>query len=163
MYFGTKKAWPWWGDVPSFNWKETGLVLQSPKVPSKSNSYLMRSCSEFFRYLALRCFQLSLNDYLKICFVVFGILNLSFMLGSKLLFSFSAQSILAPCRWLMFHTGKMILSMVIVFALKSSSISLFLYQESGHTVGYYPSCTQPQWLLNSTFCNQNIQRSSALP
>ncbi len=38
--FGTGKAWPWWGDTSSFNWNETGLLFQSPKVPSKSNSYI---------------------------------------------------------------------------------------------------------------------------
>ncbi len=45
--FGTGKAWPWYGDAPSFNWKETGLVFQSPNVPSKSDSNLTRSCSNF--------------------------------------------------------------------------------------------------------------------
>ncbi len=59
--FGTGKAWPWYGDTPSFSWKETGLVFYSPKVPSKSNSYFLGSCSNFFCWLALRCMQLSLT------------------------------------------------------------------------------------------------------
>jgi hypothetical protein len=41
---------------------------------------------------------------------------------ARLMFNFSAQSILAPCRWLMFLIGKMILSLVFVLALKSSRI-----------------------------------------
>ncbi len=45
--FGTGKAQPWCVVHP-FTWKETGLVFHSsPKVPSKSDSYLMRSCSNF--------------------------------------------------------------------------------------------------------------------
>ncbi len=42
-------------------WKETGIVFQSPKVPSKSNSYFLRSCSNFFWWSALRCLQSSLT------------------------------------------------------------------------------------------------------
>ncbi len=59
--FGTGKAWPWWGDTPSFNWHEISLVFQSPKVPSKSDSYFLSSCSNFFCWTALRCLQLSLT------------------------------------------------------------------------------------------------------
>ncbi len=59
--FGTERARPWYRDTPSFSWKETGFVFQSPKVPSKSNSYLLRSCSSFFCWLAFRCLQLSLT------------------------------------------------------------------------------------------------------
>ncbi len=33
--------------TPSLNRKETSLVFQSPKVPSKSNSYFLLSCSNF--------------------------------------------------------------------------------------------------------------------
>ncbi len=45
--FGTGKAWPWWGDTPSFHWNETGLVFQSPKMPSKSDLYFLSCCSNF--------------------------------------------------------------------------------------------------------------------
>ncbi len=56
--FGTGKARPWYGETPSFNWKETGLVFQSPNVPSKSDSNLARRCSNFWWWSALRCLQL---------------------------------------------------------------------------------------------------------
>jgi hypothetical protein len=46
--FGTGKARPWWGDTPSFNWNETGLAFQSPKVLSKRDSYFLSSCSNLF-------------------------------------------------------------------------------------------------------------------
>jgi hypothetical protein len=46
--FGTGKAQPWLGDTPFLNWNKTSMVFQSPKVPSKSNSYLLISCSNFF-------------------------------------------------------------------------------------------------------------------
>ncbi len=59
--FGTGKAQPWCGIAPSFNWKETSLVFQSPKVPSKSDTYFLRSCISFFWCLAFRCLQLSLT------------------------------------------------------------------------------------------------------
>ncbi len=58
--FGTGKARPWYGVEPSFSWKETSLVFQSPKVPLKSDSYFFRSCSNFFWCSALRCLQLFL-------------------------------------------------------------------------------------------------------
>jgi hypothetical protein len=44
---------------------------------------------------------------------------------AKLWLSYSAQSMLAHCRWLMFLIGEMISSMVIVLALKSSMIPNF--------------------------------------
>ncbi len=108
--FGAGKARLWWGDMPSLNWKKTDLVLQSSKVPSKSNSYFMRSCSNFFSWLALRCLQLSLTIdwrsalfYLESRIKVACLVVSSVLFGSMatLLFSFSARSVLAPCRWLM--------------------------------------------------------------
>ncbi len=55
--FGTGNARPWYGFEPSFKWKETSFVFQSPKVQSKCASYFMRSCSNLFCWLALRCLQ----------------------------------------------------------------------------------------------------------
>ncbi len=131
LFVAAGKAWPWYGVVPSFNWNETGLVFQSPKVLSKSKSYFLRSCSNFFWCLALRCLQLSLmidwrsallyfapNIWVT-CLVAYNVL---FGSMTKLLFGFSMWSVLLPCRRLMFLIGKMILSMVIILALKSSTI-----------------------------------------
>ncbi len=44
--FSTGKVRLWWG-ILFLYWKETGLVFQSSKVPSKGNS-LMSCCSNFF-------------------------------------------------------------------------------------------------------------------
>ena len=129
--FGTGKARPWYGEAPSFNWKETGLVLQSPKVPSKSDSNLTRSCSNFFWFLALRCWQLfftidwrSAFAYLASRIRVTRLVASNVLSGSlaKLLFSLSARNVLEPCSRLMFLIGKVISSMVIVLFLKSSTI-----------------------------------------
>ncbi len=122
--FGTEKAWPWEGNAHSFKWNETSLVLQSPKVPSKSNSYFMRSCSNFFCWSALSCFLLSLAInwrsallYFSLIIQVAHLVVSGVLFGSmaKLLFSFSTRSILEPCRWLIFLIGKIISSMIIVF------------------------------------------------
>ncbi len=124
VFFGTGKAQPWYGEAPSFNWKETNLVFQSPNVPSESNSNLTRSCSYFFLWLALRCLQLFFTiDWrsafaclaFSICIkrlVASNVLNGSL---AKLLFSLSARSVLEPCSRLMILIGKVISSMVIVF------------------------------------------------
>ncbi len=160
--------------MPSLNWKETGLVLQSPKVPSKHDSYILRSSSNFFCWSALRCLQFSLtidlrSTYLyllsRICVAHLAMSCLLCSSMAKLLFSFSVWSILAPWRWLMFLIGEMISSIIIVLALKSCmnlTLWWFLWQELGHTVAYYPCCTQPHHVLNSTFCYQSIHRSLAL-
>jgi hypothetical protein len=71
--FGIGKAWPWWGGTPSPNWKETGLVLTSPKVPSKSDSYFLRSCSNFFCWSTLRCLQLSLTTDWRSTFYIWSL------------------------------------------------------------------------------------------
>ncbi len=151
---------------------ETGIVLWSPKVLSKSNSYFMRSCNNFFCWLALRCLQLSLTIDWRSALLFFvsriqvACLVLSCVLfGSmaKLLFSLSVQSVLAPGRWLMFLIGKMISSIVILLALKSSTIpkSVMVLVPGIHTAAYYPSGNQPHQVLKSTFCYQSIWRSSA--
>ncbi len=83
--FSTGKAWPWYGDTPSFSWKETSFVFQSPKVPSKSDSYFLRSYSNFFCWLALRCLQLSLTTDWRSTTAVITIdplARLIFILGS---------------------------------------------------------------------------------
>ena len=125
--FGTGNARPWYGFEPSFNWKETGCVFQSPSVPSKSDSYFMRSCSNLSCWSALRCLQLlfTINWRSALLYWASNILTArvvaSFVLISslaKLLLSFSARSILCPCRWLMFLIGKVISSTVIALALK---------------------------------------------
>ncbi len=134
VFFGTGKAWPWYGDAPSFNWKETSFVFQSPNVPSKSDSNLTRSCSNFFWWLALRCLQLfftihwqSALAYLASGIRVARLVASNVLNGSlaKLLFSLSARSVLEPCSSLMFLIGKVISSMVIVLLLKSSTIPNF--------------------------------------
>ncbi len=130
--FGTGNARPWYGFEIFFNWKETGFVFQSPKVPSKSDSYFMRSCSNLFCWSALRCLQLLLTIdwrsallYLASSILTARLVASCVLIGSLaklVLLSFSAQSILCPCRWLMFLIGKVISSTVIALALKSSTI-----------------------------------------
>jgi hypothetical protein len=71
--FGTGKAWPWYGDTPSFSWKETGFVFQSLKVPSKIDSYFLRSYSNFFCWSALKCLQSSLTTDWRSTFTIFSI------------------------------------------------------------------------------------------
>ncbi len=91
----------------------------------------MRSCSNFFCWSALRCSQLSLTiDWRSALFYLASRIQVAHLVLScvlfgsmaKLLFSLSMQSVLAPCSWFIFLIGKMILSMVIVLALKSSTI-----------------------------------------
>ncbi len=129
--FCTGKGWPWYRDTPSFSWKETGFVFQSPKVPSKSDSYLLTSCSKFFCWSALRRLQLSLTTdwrsallYLasRICIarLVASYVLCSFM--ARLWLCFNAQRMLEPCRSLMFLIGKMISSMDIILSLKLKMI-----------------------------------------
>ncbi len=104
---GTGKARPWWSDTSSFNWNETGLVFQSPKVPSKSNSHFLSSCSNFFWWSALRCLQLfrtidwrSAFLYLATRIRVTRLVASYVLCGSmaRLWLSFSARRVLEPCR-----------------------------------------------------------------
>ncbi len=108
--FGTGKAWPWYGDTPSFNWKETSFVFQSPKVPLKSNSYFLRSCSNFFCWSALRCLQLSLTTdwrsallYLAWRICVAHLVESCVLCGSmaRLWVCLNTRRMLEPCRSLM--------------------------------------------------------------
>ncbi len=107
--FSTGKARLRW-DILFLCWKETGLVFLSPKVPSKSNSSLMRSCSNFFedRHLdACICLWQLTGDLLFLSLV--SSLRVAHwfvhcvLLGSlaKLLFYFHTWSVLTFCRWLM--------------------------------------------------------------
>ncbi len=104
--FSTGKARLWWG-ILFLYWKETGLVFQSSKVPSKGNS-LMSCCSYFFD-------DLHWDDYIclwqltgDLFFMVPSIqvarsLAYCVLIGSlaELLFSFCMRSVLAFCRSLM--------------------------------------------------------------
>ncbi len=117
--FGTRKARPWCGVASSFNWKETGLVFQSPNVPSKSYSNYTRSYNNFFWWPALRCLQLfftinwrSALAYLASNIRVTGLVASNVLNGSlaKLLFRISTRRVLAPHSRLMFLIGKVISS-----------------------------------------------------
>ncbi len=109
--FSTGKAWLWWGNL-FFYWKETGLVFQSSKVPSKGNS-LMSCCSNFFdnrHWNACICLWQLTGDLL--CMVssiqVAHLLAHCVLIGSlaELLFNFCMQSVLAFCRWLMLSLAR---------------------------------------------------------
>ncbi len=79
---------PWWGHPCVFLvlgklghdmvkhllsiWKKTGLVFQSPKMPSESDSNLKRRCSNFFWWSALRCLQLFYTINWRSAFCIFG-------------------------------------------------------------------------------------------
>ncbi len=124
--FGTGKAWLWYGDTPSFSWKETGFVFQSPKVPSKSDSYFRRSCSNYFWRSALRWLQVSLtNDWRSALLYLASRIHVARWVVScelcgpmaKLWLWFNAWRMLMPCRLLMVLIGKMISSMVIILSL----------------------------------------------
>ncbi len=104
--FITGKAWLWWG-ILFLYWKETGLVFQSSKVPSKGNS-LMSCCSNFFDHWhwdACICLWQLTGDllYMVPSIRVAQLLAYCVLIGSfaELLFSFCTRSVLAFCRWLM--------------------------------------------------------------
>ncbi len=122
-FFSTGKAWLWWGILFHY-WKETGLVFQSSKVPSKGNS-LMSCCSNFFdnQHWDACIFLWQLTGDLR--FMVSSIrvarlLAYCVLIGSlaELLFSFRRQSVLAFLQMVDAITGKVMSSMVIVLALK---------------------------------------------
>ncbi len=151
------------GDAPSFSWKETGFVFQSPKVPSKNDSHFMKSCSNFFCWSTYRCLQLSLTTdrrsalvYLPSRIQIAHLVASCVLCGSmaRLWLCRSAQSMLAPCSLLMSLIGKMILSMVIILYLKFKIIPNS-FMDSCHI--------WPHQVLHGTFCYQNIQRNSAQP
>ncbi len=104
--FSTGKARLWWG-ILFLYWKETGLVFQSSKVPSRGNS-LMSCCSNFFddrHWDACIClWQLTgVLLFMVPSIWVAHLLAYCVLLGSlaELLFSFCMRSVLAFCRWLM--------------------------------------------------------------
>ncbi len=110
--FGTGKAWPWCGVVHPFTWKETSSVFQSPKLPSKSNSYEMRRCSYFFNNWhldACNCLWQLTGDllFLSLASSIWVAHLACVLIGSlaKLLFSFCAWSVLVPCRWLILSSA----------------------------------------------------------
>ncbi len=173
--FGTGKAWPWYRDTPSFSWKETNFVFQSPKVPSKSDSYFLRSCSNFVCWSALRCLPLSLTtDWRSALLYLASRIHVACLVASyvrcgsmaRLWLRLSAWRTLEPCRLLMFLIGQMISSMVIILYLKFKMIPNLSWsqcQEWGHTAAYYSCRIQPHQAPHCTFCYQNIWRCSAPP
>jgi hypothetical protein len=166
--FSTGKAWLWWG-ILFLCWKETGLVFQSPKVPSKRVSSLMRSCSNFFEDWRLddcNCVWQMTGDllflFLVSSFCVAHLVATCVLIGSlaKLSFSFCTRSVLALfCRLLMLSLAKWLHQWLLSWLLKSIAIPHFfmvLHQERGHIVAYYPCCTQPHQVLTQTFCYQSL-------
>ncbi len=121
--FSTGKARWWWG-ILFLYWKETGLVFQLSKMPSKDNSS-MSCCSNFFddwHWDACICLRQLTGGLL---FVVSSIqvarlLVYCVLIGSlaELLFSFRRRSVLAFLQMVDAITGKVMSSMVIVLALK---------------------------------------------
>ncbi len=104
--FSTGKAWLWWG-ILFLYWKETGLVFQSSKVPSKGDS-IMSCCNNFFdnrHWDACICLWQLTGDLLFMVpsIQVAHLLAYCVLIGSlaELLFSFCMWSVLAFCRWLM--------------------------------------------------------------
>ncbi len=103
--FSTGKAWLWWGFLFLY-WKETGLVFQSSKVPSKGNS-LMSFCSNFCddrHWDACICLWPLTGDLLFMVssIQVAHLLAYCVLIGSlaELLFSFCMPSVLAfPDGW----------------------------------------------------------------
>jgi hypothetical protein len=100
-------------------------------VPSKSNSYFLRSCSNFFCWLALRCLQLSLTtDWRSALLYLASRIHVACSVAScvlcgsmaRLWLCLSARSMLEPCRLLMILIGKMTSSMVIILSLKFKMI-----------------------------------------
>ncbi len=67
--FGVGNGLPWYGFAPSFSLRETGSVSQSPSVPSKRSSSLVRISSSFSWLGALRCLQLSAMTALRSAFL----------------------------------------------------------------------------------------------
>ncbi len=124
--FSSGKALLWWS-ILFLCWKETGLVFQSPKVPSKGNSSFMRSCSNIFEdwHLdACNCLWRLTGDLLFLSLVssiwVACLLASCVLIGSlaKLSFSCCTWSVLAFLQMVDAITGKVTSSMVIVLAFK---------------------------------------------
>ncbi len=124
VFLALRKLGKWWG-ILFLCWKETGLVFQASKVPSKGNP-LMSCCSNFFddqHWDACICLWQLTGDLLFIvssirvprllayCCVLIGSL-------AELLFSFCRRSVLASFQMVDAITGKVMSSMVIVLALK---------------------------------------------
>ncbi len=164
--FSTGKARLWWG-ILFLCWKETGLVFQSPKVPSKSN-LLMRRCSNFFddRHLhACICFWQLTGDLLFLSLVsstqIACLLAYCVLLSSlaKLSLSFRIRSVLASGGWLMLSLAKWLYQWLSSWLIKSIAIPksfMVLHLERGHVVAYYPCCTWPHQVLARTFCYQSL-------
>ncbi len=121
--FSAEKAWLWWG-ILFLYWKETSLVFQSSKVPSKGDS-LMSYCSNSFdnwHWDACICLWQSTGDLLFMVssIQVAHLLVYCVLFGSlaELLFSFCRQSVLAFLQMVDAITGKVFSSMVILLALK---------------------------------------------
>jgi hypothetical protein len=96
-------------------------------VPSKSDSYFLRSCSNLFCWSALRCLQLSqTTDWRSALLYLASRIRVARWVAScvlcgsmaRLWLCLNAQRMLEPCRLLMFLIGKMISSMVIILSLK---------------------------------------------
>ncbi len=122
-FFSTGKAWLWWGILLLY-WKETSLVFQSSKVPSKGDS-LMSCCSNFFHnwhWDACICLWQLTGDLLFMVssIQVAHLLAHCVLIGSlaELLFSIPRWSVLAFLQMVDAITGKVMSSMVIVLTLK---------------------------------------------
>ncbi len=114
-------------------WKETGIVFQSPKVPSKSNWSLMRSCSNFFEDWRLDAPNCFFDNWLEICFFLSLVSSICAHLVpscvlisslAKLSFSFCMQSVLAFHRWLMFSLARLLHQWLSSWLLKSIAIPI---------------------------------------
>ncbi len=121
--FSTGKTWLWWG-ILFLYWKETGLVVQPSKVPSKGDS-LISCCSNFFdnrHWDACICLWQLTGDLLFMVSStqVAHLLAYCVLISSlaELLFSFCRRSVLAFLQKVDAITGKVMSSMVIVLALK---------------------------------------------
>ncbi len=109
--FSNGKSWLWWG-ILFLHWKETGLVFQSSKVPTKGN-LLMSCCSNFFDNwhwdACIRLWQLTGDLLFMVSSIwVARLLAYCVLIGSlaELLFSFCMRSVLVFCRWLMLSLAR---------------------------------------------------------
>ena len=121
--FSTGKARLWW-DILFLYWKETGLVFQSSKVPSRSDS-LMSCCSNFFdnpHWDACICLWQTTRDLLfygaKHLSCTFVSILCAYRFLSWAVFSFLHTECAGMLQMVDTITGRVISSMVIVLALK---------------------------------------------
>ena len=158
---GTGNGLSWYGLAPSFSSKETGLVFQSPSVPSKSSSNYMSNSSNLFWSWSPRWVQLVLTTIAFSCVasriwtihwvvscVLCGLCAMQLFTVQVFLFlmwsdywCLSLTKLSHQCLFLLFENPEPFLA-----------LSLFYTQKWGHTLAWIFSCHTQQHLVSPVTC-----------